>query len=325
MPPITGALLRKMFSTAGSILYAAGETRSIKLPRGQLLRDLYVRLNGSCNVASAVTAVPECPLGLITNLAISCDGKRYPIMSPAQDLFRWIQIVQGKVGELVPVPGGTGAALAFSAGILIPFQAIRNALPAESLFVTNRYTDVYLEITWGAASTLYTGGSATINATTAAEVYLVETTNDALPKVQLERSIHSKTVTITAAQDNFELEVPRNMLCEGILLHTIRDGVPVNDIVSLIALKSNNKFSHVEKWTWSALQGYIAQDYNHDGGASATGFITGYAYLPLTEEGSLNSALNLPSLSDFRFFLTVDPGSGTTRQLRATFIGYEGL
>ena len=316
-----GTRMQKRLLKIGSAAYDAGNTSRIKINPGYLFRRMYARIVGSMNIGAAGTAVAEAPLGLVAKLALVVDGGRTVWSSSGQDLFRLAHHESSKQPELV-APTGTGAAVPISAAIPFFFEAIRRAAPGDSLFDSAPYADINLEITWAQLASIYTGGTASINASTALTL-IVEDSVKGHEQVSLLKRVSYIEKPITATQPDFEINLPKSGLLDKILIKALRDGVPVDDLINAVSFKFDDSFDIVKVLPWADLQNIGVYEYSLDGGAAGTGRITGYAIVDPVESGMLTSSPNLRGMIDPKLVLDVNPGGGTTRLVRATIVTYE--
>ena len=123
------------------------------------------------NISVGGTANFESPLTL-KNLKLTVNGGKTLWTGSGRDLYQWAHHLHGKVGELV-APSGTGVAVAIAArrsrSSAAPDAAAGLAVGHASLQRDPRRDHV------GATTDVLTGGTASINASTAVDVY-VDTT-----------------------------------------------------------------------------------------------------------------------------------------------------
>lgn len=316
-----GSRLRNRYVKAGSAAYDSGNTSTIKLPKGFNWRALIVRLNGSMNISVAGTVKSEAPLGLISKIELLADGGNTVIAAAARDMFRSSQYMVSKVGELV-APSGTGAAVAIAAELTLHLEAVGRLNPADSLFYTEPYAELELKITWGALSTIYTGGTAAVNASTKVDVYLDDTT-EAHPESRLIRKVGYLEKTVTAATTEFEFPLPKVGLLDHIVIRADVDDTPNDALISNVRFQFDNSFEPIKNVGWVDLQNKGVRERSVDGGAASTGRIAGYALIDLIENGMLSSAPNLKAMVDPKLIFDVTLPAGTTRVIRLTFVYYD--
>lgn len=316
-------------TSPNTIPYDPGNTRGAEVPKTYLTKDLALRLTGNLVVTVATaTILAEAPLGLITKVELLADGSESLFAMSGRDAYRLGAIFHGKAGELVP-PVGTAGTNAFSAFLILSSEAVNMAVPVDSYLDLREFEKTEIRIQWGAATTIATaGGGGTIEVdatTTQAEVYANQTT-EGLPSIGFRRFISYDDRPILSTQSDYSFLVPRSGLLAGVLFHTYRDEVPVDDIVNYITLTSDGAHDHVKRRSWRSLQSENVMRYQLDGGPAANGGkITGYAYLDFLEDGRLASAINTEALNELKITLDVTLGAGTLRQLRATYLFFKPL
>lgn len=316
-----GSRLRNRYVKAGSAAYDSGNTSTIKLPKGFNWRALVLRLLGSMNISVAGTVKAEAPLGLISKVELLADGGNTIIAAAGRDAFRDSQFLSGKLGELV-APTGTGAAVAISAEIMLPLEALGRISPSDSLLYSEPYAELELKITWAALSAIYTGGTASINATTRVDVYLDDTT-EVDPNSRLIRKVGYLEKTVTAATTEFDFALPKVGLLDHLLIRADVDDTPNDALISSVRFQFDNSFEPIKSVGWVDLQNKSVRENRVDGGAAGTQRIAGYAIIDLIENGMLSSAPNLKAMIDPKLIFDVTLPSGTTRLIRVTYAYYE--
>jgi hypothetical protein len=323
-----GSKVRGADQGLGTIPYDSGNPRSIRIPRGALLRGIVVRLTGALVVGTAAATIFSlAPLGLIKQIELSADGNRTVIKEAGRRLFRLAHFYQQKQGEISPPVAGVGTN-AFSATIYISNEALRMVRPQESYYDTRDFTETDLTITWGAATDIANaggGGTIAISATTVADVQtVIETVGEA--DILFDRVIVGKESDVTASNGNFQIEVPKSGLLAAIMFETTRIAavgpVPVDNIINFISLQSDNGFYHRKKLDYDTLQRRNVQEYQLDGGASAGAQIPGYALLDFAVDGMKSSLLNTYALQDPTLELDVTRTSDTEK-VNVSFLFYQ--
>lgn len=311
-----GARLRNRFTKVGSANYDAGNTSTIKLPQGTLHRTLWVRLVGSLNISGALTNLSNAPLGLISKLEVIGDGRTIWAGDP-RDLYEAARFLTSKTPELV-APSGTGATVATTAAIPIFWEAIRRVAPQDSLFWSEPYGQLELKITWAsAASAIYSAGTASVNATTRADVHL-EDTYIGHDQVSLLRTITFIEKTVTAAQSEFEIPLPKAGLLDWMLIRADVDGAFSDALINTVRFQFDSSFEPIKNVNWADLQNWGVNRYQIDGGATGTGRVAGIAFVDLIENGMISSAPNLKAMTDPKLICDVALPAGTTRKIRIT-------
>ena len=327
-----GSRFRTIDSELSTIPFDSGNVRSLELPRSFLFKDIVLRLTGSVVVGTGTLTNPagENPLPLLSKIDIIADGRKLLVSASGRDLYRLCHVFNGKAPELVPPSAYTVGTQTFAATIVISHQALRMLMPADSYFDPRPFEKIELRVTWGTSNALAvngspSGGTLAVAAATALGVQLIQTTEGAT-QIQFNRLITPDETTISASSSNLTINVPRSGLLAGILIRTDRDSAPVDDIINYMTLRSDNAFAHKDRLSWATVQRRNVIDFQLDGGASGgSGIISGYAYLDLTEDGMMSSALNTLDLNVLQLILDVTVGSGTNRVIRLTYLYYEPI
>jgi hypothetical protein len=340
-----GARFRTITSTVPVIPYDSGNVRSVELPRSFLYRNIAIRLTGQINSggAGAYTNNPESPLGLISKLELVADGRKILWTAAGRDLYRFCHLMRGVSTELNPPVVTANQANAFSASFVIDNSAIRMQLPADSLFDPREYEKIELRVTWGTVSAISNGGTAPsiVTAATQLEVQVQQTTVG-VEHVAFNRIIQFDEQIVTATSSNFTFNVPRSGLLAGILLRadhqpTANVPTPTDTLINFVTLKSDNSFNHVDRAGWNLLKARNVAEFQFfrqlpDATAglpalgSNTGFTVGYAYIDLTEDGLMTSALNTLALNVLQLIFDVNiTGLTSPIILRASYLFYEPI
>lgn len=316
----------------------AGTTKSVELPRSFLIKRLWVRITGSIVVGAVngVAVAPEAPLPLFPKVEVIADGRKTIVALAARDLYRAGHLFHGKASELSPPPSPNIGTQAFAVSFPIDFQAQRMGLPLDSYFDPRPYEKVELKFTLGQFTDVIQTGAGTtyaFGAGTQIEFQVDQTTQGA-PNVIANRLQFFDEIGVVATSSQFIQNVPRAGLLAGILFRTTRQvaGGPTvqlaDNIINRISLKSDNNFLHADSLGWSALQRRNVQDYDLDSFLAAASNmgqqIPGYAYLDLTEDGLLSSALNTFDLNVLQLLLDITRTSDT-ELIRASYIFFEPI
>lgn len=323
-----GARFRKIESAVTPIPFDSGNVRTQEIPRSFLYKGIVIRLSGSVTIGTAnvTTAASENPLALIQKIEIVADGRKMLVSLSARDLFRHAHIFNGKAPELVTPTLTTAASpAAFAATIPISFEALRMISPVDSFFDPRSYEKVELRITWGTANSMASAVGTAVLAIAAgcqATVHAIQTVEGA-DMVLFNRLQTYDETSVTASSQNLAVNVPRSGLLGGILLRTDRDLVTVDNIINYVTLRSDNAYNHVDRLDWATIQRRNIFDYQIDG-VSNNGALSGYAFIDLTEDGQISSALNTYDLQTIQLIFDVTRTSGT-ELIRASYVFFEPL
>jgi hypothetical protein len=336
-----GARFRTISSSVPTIPFDAGNVRSVELPRSFLYRNIAVRLTGSLNNTAAVVHNALSPLPLIQKLELVADGRKILWTAAGMDLWELCHLIRGKAPEVNPPPTGIGATQAFSASLVIENSAVRMQFPADSMFDPREYEKIELRVTWGTITNLVTvPANSSVNAATQLDVQIQQTTVG-VEHIGFNRVIQFDEQTVPAASSNFTFNVPRAGLLSGILIRSATSSAgivtPVDSIVNFVTLKSDNSFNHADRLSWNTLKARNVVEFQLDTAAinqtgaalalpalgSNQGFVTGFAYLDLTEDGLLSSTLNTLALNVLQ--LVFDVNAVANAILRCTYLFYEPI
>lgn len=324
MPLALGSRFRSLQFSLIPIPYDSGNTRSVEIPPAWLTKSISIRLTGSLNVTAALTLNGETPLPLMQKIELVGDGSTVIWSISGRDAYRYMHILTGKAGELVPPPTAIGGAQAFSAQLYIDAAARRFASPVDSYLDIREFQKTELRITWAAVGSLFSAGTATMNAGCQADIQCLQTT-EGLGSVSLRKLLQFDERSIVATTPNFEMVIPRVGLLAGILVRTDSSLVPVDTIINTVSLISDTTFRHLDRINWRHIQSRNIVDYDMDGGAGGgDGHITGYGYIDLTEDGMLSSAINVQAINELKLSFDLNLVGGTPI-LRASYMFFEAL
>lgn len=318
-----GARYRRVDSTVGLIPFDSGNTRTLELPRTFNYKNLTLRLSGSIVIATADSTanLNEAPLGLIKKIEVIGDGRKLIFSAGAQDVFRLAHILYGKQAELV-APLLTIGTRTFAATIMLNCEALRMSRPTDSFFDPRGFEKVEVRITWGAATDMQTaggGGTISISASTQVEVQIEQTTS-AFGLAGFTRLLSFDEITTTAASSATTQRVPRLGLLAGILFRSYAASLPVDTILNFVSLRSDSAFLSMDRLSYAGLQRQNVPKYQADGGTSGA-MVPGYAYLDTTEEGSVQSGLNVLALNNLDLIL--DNNAVGSSLVRVTYLFFE--
>lgn len=326
-----GTRFRTVQSELSPIPFDSGNVRSVEIPRSFPYREFFLRLSGSVTVAVANLANPadDYPLQLLPRIDIIADGRRQIASMSGQQLYRLAHLMNGYQPELSAPTLNIGA-VPFAVSIPINLDALRMISPVESMFDPRPYEKVELRVTWGTSNALAQNGApggGTTLAVAASTQVAIQTlqTVEGVSEILFNRLHSTDEVVVTASQSNLAVNVPRSGLLAGILLQAKRNDLKVDDIVNFVTLKSDNTNNHIDRIGWSTLQRRNAKDYQLIiPGGTAASVLNGWAWLELTEDGMLSSALNTLDLSMLQLIFDVTFGAGT-QKIGIGYLFYEPL
>lgn len=335
---VLGTRFRNTLNQLPSLTYTAGAVSSLKLPKTFLHRALTLRFRGTATIATATAvAIGDGILNVIKKIEIVGDGRKVYQAVDGASAYKLSSIMMGKTAECFP-PILTAGARPFAFAFQLHHEAAGMRQPNDSFFDPRRHEEVELRITWAGADTevITPGGGGTAVISGTLDLILEQTTTGA-ESVIVNRLLNFREDSISATSTNFSYEVPRNGILAGMLFKCTRAGVPVNDIINKISLRSDSSFLHADNLRWDTLQEKNVIEYGLDRPLSlfsGTGYSTtydpsqigaaidGYAFLPMIEDGMLSSGLNTLALNTLEVVLDVTRTSGT-ELIRNTMLFFE--
>lgn len=331
-----GTRFRKLDQENPPLAYSSGNVVSQELNKSFLIKGGCLRLSGSIDIATnnITTAAADCPVGLIQKVEIIGDGRKPLISMSGRDLFRMAHILNGKQPELSTLSALTiGTGRTFAATIPFNFEALRMVSPVDSYLDARPYEKLELRITWASLAALASNlNSAALTAGTITVTPQIENTVEGADRILFNRIQIYDELPVTASSTNLIQNVPRAGLLAGILLRTDRTvtgqvgSSMADDLINYVSLKSDNSFLHVDRLSWSTLQRRNVYQFQIDQTATAAvgDKLAGYAYIDLTEDGLMSSALNTLDLNQLQLIYDVTVGSNNPI-IRASYIFYEPL
>lgn len=321
-----GSTFRTQVLPVGQAAYSSGQTTPLDIPRGLLLKKLRCRLSGTVTVATAngTAVLSDAPLGMITRLEVTADGRKPFVSVQGRDLLRLTHIMRGKLGELVPPSSPNIATYTVSGYFEVDFEAARFVYPVDSYLDTRLYDNLQLKVTWGAGSTVITpggGGTVTINAGTVLDVQ-AEYTAVGTEYGKFNRILLAEDIPITAAVASLRQPISRNGLLAHTLVRSEVDGTYVDTIINNITLRSQNTVYHKDHLLWATIQANNAVAFQLDGGGAATR-LTGLAFLDYSEDNMLSTCIDTTEINTLDFLFDVSLPAGTTRLVHLTHVYYE--
>lgn len=311
-PVLTASKFRSVNVGLLPIPFDSGNVSTRRLPVGNLLKGLILRLNGSITFSAGTpTAVGnELPLELIQKIEIVTDTNRTLWSTTGRDAFRYAHFMYGKQNELI-APNFAASPAVFSATIRLPIEALKFVKPVESYNNTRRYQNIDLRITWGTLANVATGGTNTAVASTTAIDIIAQMSTVGFGIQRVDKILSFDQIAVTATQSNLSQDVPRNGLLARILVRATRNAATVDDLVNKLSLVVDYSGRARDTLTWRTVQQGNVQDYQLDGASVVGSQIPGYAMLDVTEDGYMSSCLNTYLTNKVQTVLDVTRTSGT--------------
>ncbi len=199
-----------------------------------IYEEFYIDVAGTLTIAGGTTdgtVGVENPRTLLKSIEVKLTGSKLSdsyIEIPLSDLVQLNFIDNRNSQGPAESPIGSGAAgvYTFRGVYKLPFLANDMANPYKYMFTAGRYTGVNVRIKWGTEEDLVQGGdrTKTISACTATiwpREYSFDPRFELANKILFNQRINVKTVAITAANTNFEMELQRTAAyLRGILIST---------------------------------------------------------------------------------------------------------
>jgi len=318
-----GSSFRSVDTGVNPILFDSGNAATRKLPQGNLIKDLTLRLTGNLVIAGAGGTLVgnESPLSLIQRIEIVTDTNRTLWSASGRDLFRYAHFMYGKANELVAPALGI-ATNPFAATISLPQEAIRFVKPVESYYNSRRYQETNLRITWGTAANLSSTG--TLSITNCQIDIICSTTTTGFGLQRFDKIITSQQIPVTATNNSLDQLVPKNGHLSRVLIRTTRDQATVDDIVNRVSLIGDTSYRMRDTLSWRTLQQKNVRDFQLDGAAVVGNQIPGYALLSLAEDGLFSSLINTFDLNELILRFDVTFGAGV-QLITVTYEFFEPL
>ena len=319
-----GSVFRTQRVHIGQIAYNSGQSVSIDIPRGLLLKSIKLRLSGSLVIGTAnmTSLSSELPLPLLQRIELTADGRKPFFSTDGQMLYRTNQKETSWIGENTAQSSFaiTAATYPFVSYLTIDPAALRTLTPIASYLDTRLYDKLSLNITWAALSAWGVVGSAVLSQTGTVVDVEAEYTTEGFDSVMFQKLFITDEIPVTATSSALRLAVPRNGLLQSIHFRCLVDGVTTDTLINNISLRSENSVMHMDHLTWATLQAGNSQEYQLSPGAR----IPGYAFHELSEHYAIQTALDTSSLNtlDLLFDVTL-PGSGTNKLIRVAYTYFE--
>ena len=315
----------------GQETFAAGQTRSISLPRNYAFRALSLKL--VCDLTRTTTAgtsseLPKdsAPAQLIQSIMIRANGRDVIKYYDLETLHRMCQFrhsVRPHISSTGWIGGDDAADVEMSIHAIIDFEMWRAIRPIDSLLQSAGLSTLELVVTFGQGidtmSTGWqaeTGAAVTVNSATlyVAGIEAVGVPQDTRFIINKEFQIQS---IINAASTNHQIQLPVGNRYRSILIKTTSDSLNVDTILNNIKIQSGTEvYKNVNAFQ---LQMENRLDYgleiprtNQTVDRQYTeGVMVGYHLLEFCRDGRLTECLETERLSSLDLVLDVN-APGTT-------------
>jgi hypothetical protein len=311
----------------GSISYAAGQTRTLELPRNYAYRSLQLKLVAQMDRADGASAgAPKdsCPAQLIQSIVIRANGRDVVKHIDMETLHRLCQIRHG-TRPVIDNSGFAGYAEKSNESMIVcaqlDFAMWRAMRPIDTLLDAAGLATLELIVTFADAASVMTDafdGTVSVDSST---LYVASTEAVGVPAgtrfmTNKEYLLRSQ---VSAASNSHQINLPVSNLYRSIVLKTHSDGVQVDTILNTIQIKSGTEvFKH-------RIAGFLQCDNRlelgvevpeQDGSAAAIDHyyreygLEGYYLLEFVKDGRLTESLDTSRLSGLELLLDVNhPGT----------------
>lgn len=292
-----------------------GTPETITLPRNYAHRSLVLRLNGTVDVADTATDMTQLSQGaanLLSNIRVRRDGKDTVYSLGGLLTYELNKILYGVAPAQTLVSVTTNATNQTVTSILrIPFENLLGVKPFDTLLKGPGLSSLDLIVdTQSAQNLAYTpsgGGTITVNSAFTLEVNTIEETgvNDFV--FGDIRTYLAQKVQVSGASNNFQIKpISVGNYYKGFMLFVEDTGVPSNNVISNIKLKSGSEVFYDRPAT--AVRAENQLDYR------IGTLSTGVYYIDLMPDGFLNQCLDVTPASgreSLEFELVTSAPSGT--------------
>ncbi len=310
----------------GSIIYAAGQTRTLPLPRNYAYRSLQLKLACQLDrVVGATGGAPKdsCPAQLVQNIMIRANGRDVIKNYDFESLHRMDQIRHGVRPHItVPEDWDGYDVITDSAQVIhaqIDFAMPRAIRPIDTLLNSAGLATFDLIVTFGNPDDVMndaydpaTGGISVDSAT----LYVAAIESVGVPPgtqfmVNKEYMIRSQ---VNATSTSHQIQLPVSNLFRSFILKTHSDGDQVNTILNNIQIKAGTEVFKNRYASFLQMDNRLEcgiEVPNVDGDAAAVDhymlehLLEGYYLLEFVKDGRLTECLDTSKLSSLELMLDV--------------------
>jgi len=309
----------------GSITYAAGQTRTLPLPRNYAYRSLQLKLAAQMSRAadSAAAGAPKdcCPAQLVQNIMIRANGRDVIKSYDMETLHRLNQMRHG-IRPHISFAGFSGYGVVSEVDMMvhaqIDFAMWRAIRPIDSLLNSAGLATLDLIVTFGNPNDVMNDAYvADVCSVDAATLYVAAVESVGVPPgtrfaMNKEYMIRSQ---VTAASTSHQIQLPVSNLFRSFVLKTHSDGDQVDTILNNIQIKAGTEVFK------NRYAGFLQMDNRIecgievaevDGSAAAVDhyflehLLEGYYLLEFVKDGRLTECLDTSRLSSLELLLDVN-------------------
>ena len=318
--------------TLGSIPYAAGQTRTLELPRNYAYRKLYLTLHvtgvyrGAHSVPGASGPKDSAPAHLIENLSIRANGRDVIKSLDFAALHRMCQQRHGtrpmiQVGDTW---GGdavilVGDKINMKVSAFLDFEMWRSIRPADTFFNSRRLTTLELIVNFNNPNSMMLDNYDESVTVESATLYVDSLEAVGMPaEAAMMVNKENRWRLPVAVSGDHHVRIPvGNVFRQFMLRTTDANGALVNDLIDRITLKSGTEvFKLLDAARLQAvnrlelgLENPIGQQTQNR--AQFENITPGHYLLDCVKDGRLTECLDTSQMSDLELVLHVSSG-GTT-------------
>lgn len=280
------------------------------LPKRYLYHQIFLRLSGTLTiaVADATSVLDAAPASLIKDIKITANGKTVIKSIDGATLYKINAIKHATLAPLTAPAVGVGDH-AFSCLIALDLVDLLGKVPLDTMFNSNGLSTLDLSVTWGDAEDLVVIGGATLTwgVTPTLSVTSIESFGDIEPKQQL--ILNTEYVAadseVIATTDKHQIVLATGNFFRTLILKATDAGVPENNIINNITLKSGNE-------VFMNIPGVNLREQNK-GKYKLETMPAGFYVIDFAKYGSLADLLDATNMDSLKLELNVTKGAGETR------------
>ncbi len=321
----------------GSIPFAAGQTRTLELPRNYAYRRLYFKL-GVSDVFRGAHSVPgdsgskdSAPAHLINNIAIRANGRDVIKSLDFAALHRMSQMRHG-TRPFLQVPDVwtdddaailVGAAINMEIAAFLDFEMWRAIRPADTFFNSRRLTTLELIVDWANPNAMMLDNYDDDVTLDEAVLHVDSLEAVGMPAdVSLMVNKENKWRLPVATSGNQHVRIPvGNVFRQFVIRTTDGNGALVNDMIGSIVLRSGTevyKLCAADRLQMAnrlelGLETPIGND--DQDRAQYENVLPGYYLLDFVKDGRLTEALDTRNMSDLELELNVTAAGTSDGQI----------
>jgi hypothetical protein len=280
--------LQKRSISDADLAFSAGNTASQRLPDSFVSSRLQLHVAGTVTVsggASSSALVGEQPFGLINRIKIVANGGAELVNITGKRLRDYLRMMVGVEPMNTALANLDAATHTFAMIVPIDFGILRAmGAPMQpwagagfkswgevTYLPTQSFDELVLEIDWGTIADFSdaTGDRTETLAVTTVDLVEEYASTGSLTPSQLNpnaypiQRVQTKEFTVTAADADFEMELPRKRgrSIHRILIECQSDGALVDTIVNSLSIVGDDTTEKFRATGWTQLQGANQRDY----------------------------------------------------------------